>query len=1216
MWLCALAAALLCAPPVRSSALEWQEEQGVRSAPLPGLPARAPGFTLLLSLQTGITFINRLSAERAMENQIRLNGSGVAAGDVDGDGWCDLYFCGLEAGNRLYRNLGQWEFADITEQAGVSCGGQYSTGAVLADVEGDGDLDLLVTGIGVGVRCFLNDGAGRFTEATGGGLIGRFGATSMALADIDRDGDLDLYVANYRTTTIRSTGFAVLNMGGKRMIRPQDRDQLAYTADGRILEFGEPDVLYRNEGGAQFRPVPWTGGVFLDEQGVPLPKPPLDWGLSAMFRDLNGDGAPDLYVCNDFQTADKVWINRGDGQFRLVGPHAFRKVTTFSMCVDVGDVDRDGHDDIFVADMLNRERWRRLMQLAATDSYAPSLGLGGEQQQVDRNTLQLNRGDGTYAEVAQYAQIDSSDWTWAAAFIDVDLDGYEDLLCSTGHLFNTQDLDAEAQVQARGPWRREDIPKKLLLFPELPQAKVAFRNRGDLTFELASAAWGFDQIGTGHGIALADLDNDGDLDVIVNNLNTPAGIYRNECAAPRLAVRLQGAGANTRGVGARIRVSGGPVPQSQEIAAGGRYLSGDDAMRVFAAGSADNELDIEVAWASGKRSFLKRIRANRLVQVIEPASGGAPESETVAAPIPGCWFEDTSRVLGHAHQDDLYADFARQPLLPKKLSQLGPGVAWFDVNGDGWEDLVIGSGKGGRLGVFKNEQNGSFSLMQDAPFSQTVTRDQTGIAAWREAKGPAVVFVGSSNYEDGLAAGGCLRQYATGAPRILDGFPGHPSSTGPLALGDMDGDGHLELCVGGRVIPGRFPEPASSLLFRHRAGKWALDDESTRVLRGAGLVSGAIWSDLDGDSRAELVLACEWGPIRIYTNRGGTLREVTADWGLDQLPGWWTGINAGDFDGDGQLDLLAANWGLNGPDRASAESPLRLFYDDLDNNGTLDLVEATRSAKEWLPTRDLPAILAGMPFLGARFPNHLTYSRSTVADLAGDKLASLRHCEAVTLASTLFLNRRGRMQAVPLPREAQFAPAFGVAIADFDGDGREDAFLSQNFFSTRPQMPRFDAGRGLLLQGDGAGGFRAVPAQVSGVVCSGEQRGCAVADYDKDGRPDLVVTQNAARTSLFRNVTAPPGLRVRLTGPAGNSCGYGVCLRLQFGERWGPAREVHGGGGYWSQDAAVVVLATPERPSAIEVRWPGAKPVRLEIPDGAREIEVTSSGQVRLQSDS
>ncbi|HRZ37174.1 MAG TPA: VCBS repeat-containing protein, partial [Candidatus Paceibacterota bacterium] len=380
----------------------WQDVAGYRVRPVVQPPGKRPGFTLLTPAQSGLNFTNVLTPGRAAENQIRLNGSGVALGDADGDGWCDIYLCGLENENALYRNLGNGRFTNITASAGVGCGGQYSSGAVFADVDGDGDLDLLVNGVGTGTRLFLNGGGAVFTEAAEAGLVRTYGATTAALADTDGDGDLDLYVANYRTTTVRSTGFVVLNVGGRRMIRPQDRERLELTPEGRVLEHGEPHFFYRNDGGGRFSIVPWTDGSFVDEDGRPLAGAPRDWGLSAMFRDLNGDGAPDLYVCNDFHSNDKIWINDGRGRFRLIDRLAIRNSATFSMAADFADVNRDGHDDILVSDMMSRQHGRRLMQDAGMDPYSVRLGVFDDRQQFDRTVLQLNRGDGTYAEMAYY----------------------------------------------------------------------------------------------------------------------------------------------------------------------------------------------------------------------------------------------------------------------------------------------------------------------------------------------------------------------------------------------------------------------------------------------------------------------------------------------------------------------------------------------------------------------------------------------------------------------------------------------------------------------------------------------------------------------------------------------------------------------------------------------------------------------------------------------
>src|SRR3989441_86193 len=425
------------------------------------------GFSQLPGSITGITFTNRLSDAAAAANQVRWTGSGVAAGNGAAAGWGAVYFAGLEGGNRLYRNLGGWRFRDVTDQAGVRCAGQYSTGAVFADVDGDGDLDLLLNSIGGGTRLFLNDAKGHFQEATNAGLLRKLGAMTMALGDVDGDGTLDVYVANYRSTTMRSAGLDLLEINGRLQLRPEDRDQFELTPRGGLFELGEPDVLYLNDGKGHFRPVPWTNGVFLDEVGKPLTAVPRDWGLSVMFRDMNEDGAPDIYVCNDFFSPDRIWINDGRGHFQALSSLALRCTSTFSMGIDFADINRDGHDDFLVVDMLSRAHRQRITQNQLTEAPFEAHAKTFERAQLKRNVLQINRGDGTYAEIAHLSGLDASEWSWTAVFLDVDLDGYEDVLIPTGHDFDTQDSDVQERMNARGPAAREKTSVRLLEYPRL-----------------------------------------------------------------------------------------------------------------------------------------------------------------------------------------------------------------------------------------------------------------------------------------------------------------------------------------------------------------------------------------------------------------------------------------------------------------------------------------------------------------------------------------------------------------------------------------------------------------------------------------------------------------------------------------------------------------------------------------------------------------------------
>ncbi len=1226
-------------PAVRGQNASWHEFPGGRWAGLPVSADAKTGFSSLAGAQTGITFTNSVEDQAAAANRVLYNGSGVAAGDYDNDGLPDLFFCSLNGRNTLYKNLGGWRFADVTESAGLKRDSRFYRGAVFEDVNGDGKLDLLVCVLGGGVECFLNNGRGKFTSATAAArTASAFASTTLALADVDGNGTLDLYVANNRTEDIRDRGQMNLQLVDGKMTVPRALQERLLVVNGQVLEYGEPDQLYLNDGSGRFTPVSWVGGRFRNEAGGPLTAAPLDWGLTATFRDINEDGFPDLYVCNDFWTPDRLWINDGKGRFRAASSLAWRNMSASSMGVDFADIDRDGHLDFFVIDMLSRDPRLRKRQKLAQPTMSPSIGVVENRPQFMRNTLFLGRGDGTFAEIANYAGVTASDWSWQPVFLDVDLDGFEDLLITAGHARDVQDLDAAAEIRARQhPWSgftneverqkafTRELGEHMRLYPRLDMPIVAFRNRGDLRFEEVTTSWGTHTPGVHHAIALADLDRDGDLDFVVNNLGTAAGVYRNDTTAPRVAVRLRGRPPNTQGIGAKLRLLRGAVPmQSQEVISGGRYMSGSEPLLVFAAGKATNAMTLEVTWRSGQRGVVTNVQANRLYELDEAAASriANPASRITNSPL----FTDASQLLKHTHHEEPFDDFARQPLLPRRLSQLGPGVSWFDVDGDGREDLVIASGRGGPLACYRNDGRGGFERLAGAPLDTVVTRDLTTVLGWRGPGGGARLLAGSCSYEDGLPSGPSVRQFDLVGRSVDDSLPGTEASTGPLALADVDGDGLLELFVGGRVVPGRYPEAASSRLYRFEGTGFRLDATNSRALAEVGLVSGAVWSDLNGDGLPELVLACEWGPLRIFRNEQGRL----APWNppveflesnsthqasralLNELTGLWNGVTTGDLDGDGRLDIVAANWGLNSEYTASRGRPLPMFYGDLLERGFVDVIETDWDSRSgaFAPRRRLDELSRALPMLRERFGSHRAYSEATVADALGTFAPRLRKTEITTLASMVLLNRGDHFESVPLPREAQLAPAFGVNIADFDGDGREDVFLSQNFFATAPDTPRLDAGRGLVMRGDGAGRLSAMSAAESGIEVYGEQRGAAAADFDADGRVDLAVAQNGAATKLFHNAGAKPGLRVRLSGPAGNRDGVGATVRLKFGSRFGPAREVHAGSGYWSQDGAIQVLSLPETPTHVWVRWPGGRTSTVAVPLDMKEISVPSASSV------
>ncbi|MGC8886232.1 MAG: VCBS repeat-containing protein [Verrucomicrobiia bacterium] len=1228
--------------------LKWESQNFGASAEVAQYDKNSkPGFTLLPPESTGVFFTNVLFEERHLTNQILLNGSGVAAGDVDGDGLCDIYFCGLDSNNKLFKNLGNFKFKDITAEAGVGCTGWDCTGAVFADIDGNGDLDLIVNTVIHGTHIFFNNGKGVFAEKScNAGLnVGNCG-TTIALADIDGDGDLDLYIANYRPVTLRdqpNTPIKISMEGGKPVVksvggRPLSEPdltnrftfQFTMTESGYTMtleENGQPDLLCLNDGNGCFTPVSWTDGRFIDEDGKPLASPPYDWGLTASFRDLNQDGFPDIYVCNDFRSPDRIWINDGKGNFKAISRTSIRHTCLSSMGADFADINRDGFDDIFSLDMLARDHYRRFTQRIDMRPEILPIGVIDNRPQYPRNMLQLNRGDGTYAEIAQFSGIEAAEWSWIPAFIDVDLDGYEDILIPNGFERDNMNVDSLMRIEMAKKEKRllnEELLRLRKMFPRLTTPNIAYKNLGNLKFEEVGAQWGFNAEVISQSIALADLDNDGDLDVILNNLNTVAHIYRNNAPKPRLGIRLKGSQKNSFGTGARIIIKGGPVVQSQEMMCGGRYLSCDDKMRVFATGSASN-LTAEIRWRDGFITVISNLVPDKIYLIDENLSPKTVWHKTNDSIQP--LFVDVSKSISHSHYEEPFDDFSIQKMLPNKLSQYGPGVAWFDLNNDGLDDLIIGSGRGGSIAVYLNQGDGNFIKYSTNFLNEVLPRDITGIVCLKDQNNHPLVLCGSSNYEDNDNKTSILKIIDFTDSKIYENFPGHNSTIGHIASADINGDGTLDIFVCGYVIPANYPAPASSLLFINKSNNWILDKTNSAVFDGIGLVRSAVFSDLDNDGAPDLILACEWGPIKIFKNNNGTFTQW--DWRLkiadnsqfkdvipqsiSDLKGWWTGITTGDFDGDGLMDIAAGNWGKNTKWESFRSYPIRVYYGDVDDNNVIDVIEAIYDipTKRWVPFQPFNLVGLAIPTLRLKLNSFDAYAKASIDDIYAETLKKTKLLEANWLESTIFLNRGNYFEVIQLPDEAQFSPVFAICVADFDGDGNEDLFLSQNFFAVSTETSRYDAGRGLILKGNGTGRFTPMPGKDSGILVYGEQRGAAICDYDTDGRVDIVVTQNASETKLYKNRLGKPGLRIRLTD-SGNRNGVGAILRIANGNKFGAAREIHSGSGWFSQDALVQVMQAPTENAQIQVRWQFGKMLTYQIPPNAKEILISPEAGLKV----
>jgi enediyne biosynthesis protein E4 len=1097
-------------------AVDGPTGSGFRGSPL--LPPSGDGrvgFDRIPPASVGITFTNELSAERAGQFQNLMNGSGVAAADVDGDGWVDLFFCHRQSVSRLYRNLGGVRFEDITAKAGLAALKLNASGAIFGDIDGDGSPDLVVSSFGGPHACFKNDGKGNFREVTAeAGITGKSGSTSIALSDVDGDGDLDLYWCNFALEALLRDGSNVTTrmVDGKPVVTGRYAKRLR-VVDGNLIELGDPDVLYLNDGTGRFSPAPWEAH-FQDHDGTPVPPPP-DLGLAVQIRDIDGNGTPDIYVCNDFHTPDRIWLGDGKGHFRAPSPWALRNMTFASMGVDFADLDRDGHLEFVTLDMMHRDLRRNLRTTRFSLNNRRSPGLSPDRQDVPRNCLYWNRGDGTWAEIGIFAGLAATGWSWTPLFLDVDLDGWEDLLVSNGYHHDVNDWDTSDRIRAQDAQTRRGARNLLRDYPPLTPPKYAFRNGRDLTFEEVGAEWGFAMTDIAHGMIAVDLDHDGDLDIVANCMPGTPLLLLNRTHAPRLTVRLLGRRGNQDGLGAKITVSGGPVVQTQEIVAGGQYLSHGEPIRTFAAGS--GSMSVEVRWRSGRVSRMSGAKAGWIQvvdesQATESAASPAGLASTPGATVPGL-FRDATANLGHRHQEEPFDDFASQPQLPRRLGQEGPSVLATDLDKDGNVDVVLGSGRGGRLTVKLGDGKGGFRALEtDGP---ELPDDLLGLAFLPgAAEGDGVVAGALASFESSMTNGPSVLRWRVTREglRSLPPLPSIGASPSALAAADFDGDGDQDLFVGGRVVPGRWPVPASSMVFLSEGGTMRADPMATEVFRRLGLVTAAVSGDLDSDGRPELVVAAEFGTIRVFSRRESGWEERTRALGLESGVGLWNSVAVADLNGDGRLDLIAGNEGSN-THRTLWGLPA-VFWKEAGDDRPLALVEAAMQGGVPVPVRDRDHLATTIPDIADRFPNHTSYSNADALAVLGATAPG--RIEVTHVRSAVFLRGANGYVRAELPREAQWTPVSGIAVADFDQDGRNDLFLSQNRFAMRPEDMACDAGVGCVLLGDGQGGFRAVPAnRLGGLRVLGEQRGCASADFDGDRRPDLIVSQNGSETRMF-----------------------------------------------------------------------------------------------------
>jgi len=1166
-------------------------------------------FTLLSPEETGVRTENKYAdpemwSRRSRELEIGAIGTGVTIGDYDGDGRPDIFIVSKTETSRLFRNLGNFKFEDVTEKAGVANVGEaaaiWKQGATFVDVNNDGLLDLYVCRFNAPNLLYINQGNGTFKEmAHAYGLDVNDACVMASFADYDRDGWLDVFI---QTNLADASG------------HPE----------------GQRDYLFHNNHDGTFTNVTDRAGI----------SPSPSHGNSATWWDFDGDGWPDLYVANDFAVPDALYHNNHDGTFTDVIAQVVPHVPYSSMGSDLADIDNDGRIDFMAADMAASTHVADQRTMAETrarqrdpDETAPVI------PQYPRNAIFLNTGRGRMLEAAQLLGLAATNWTWSVRWEDLDNDGRVDLYVTNGMHREIHNVDLIARRMAA----ENDVEKMRIVrgSPVFAETHLAFRNLGGLRFENVAAAWGLDEKGVSFGAAFGDLDNDGDLDLVHSNYEAGASILRNDSdSGHRVIIALRGTRSNRFGIGAKVRLETAAGVQARELSLARGYMSSSEPIIHFGLGDENVIRRLTVAWPSGATQSFENLPGDRRFVVTEPEAAVSAKAGPIGGSDPTPLFADVSAQahLNAALHEDPIDELIDQRLLPHRFNREGPALAVGDIDGTG-ESIAIGGTTRDPLRILRPQVtqvatsvSGKESKAGSLRVPEFVVSAATRFSAGSVNDGPILFFDSRSTGQiDLLETRGGVAQPADSAdyqPKLwlndghgrfnlapADALPALPMSVGAVAAADFDHDGKLDLFIGGRVVPGEFPKAPRSALLINRGGKFEdVTDHVAPALRSVGLVTGALWSDVDGDGWIDLLVTLEWGQVKYFHNRQG---EGFDDWteraGFARAGnGWWRSIASADFNGDGRPDFVVGNVGLNTQYQADAEHPALLFAGDFSGRGATALIEAYEQNGRIYPWRSRRDLATALPTLLRRYPKNDAYAQASLPDIVSQtKLDAATRLSATELQSGIFLSQPdGTYRFEPLPRLAQIAPLNGLAIGDFDGDGYLDLYALQNSYAPTPAVGRFDGGVSQLLRGDGQGHFTALPASESGLIVPGDAKALVALDLDNDGWPDFVITRNNDTTLAFvdRAATAYPthhSVRVILRGRHGNPTAIGARVTAVYADGHQVTQEIFAGSGDKSQSSGSLFFGwtNPCPIKNFTLHWPDGK--TSEVPRSATSTTQT-----------
>jgi enediyne biosynthesis protein E4 len=1044
-------------------------------------------FELLSPSATGVTFANTITTNDSLNVQTDVyvyNGAGVALGDIDNDGLPDMYFAGNMVTSRLYLNKGQMKFEDITTRAGVGTN-RWATGVTMADVNSDGYLDIYVSVSGPGWSkgaqrtnlLFINNGNRTFTEeAARYGVADTGFTTHAAFVDYDRDGCLDLFLLENSPQDF-SRGTVSTHPSGMQGETP-----------------GSHNELYRNNCNGTFSNVSQQAGILRD----------AGFGLGVAVADFNGDGWPDIYVSNDVTPNDVLYINNGNGTFTNKRAEWLKHTSAAGMGVDVADINNDGWPDIAQVDMAPHDLSRRKrMNGLTTVGGIQQLRSRGFRDDYGVNALQLNSGivgNGhlAFSDIANLAGVAATDWSWSPLLADFDNDGNKDLFIGNGYPKAVNDLDYMAAANAAR--RRGNVKGALKLLDQLPPYDVSnyfFLNNGDLTFTDKTKAWGLDRPSFSYGAAYADLDNDGRLDLVVNNIDAPAFVYRNvepiDGNHHYLRIKLEGKSPNLRGIGSSVALTARGRKQYLYQSPYRGFMSTVDDRLHFGLGALSSVDSLEVTWPDGRYQLLTNVGVDR--QLVLRQSDANEKRNGPARPSPSPLFREVDGMsgLGHKAVSAMLPDYSVQPLLPYDLSSHGPPVAVADVNGDGLDDVFVGGTPDAPGKLFIQRKDGGFvGDTRSQPWDADKGFEDWG-ALFFDANGDGRpdLYVASGGYQLGPTSqllqdrlyinegGGRFAKDTSALPPML-------TSKSVVRAADFNGDGRQDLFVGGRLTPRQYPMPTRSYVLRNDGGHFTdvTGQVAPELVHPGGMITDAQWVDFDGDHRLDLVTTGDWMQVEFYRNEGGHFRNVTQATGLPPLRGWWFSLATGDFDGDGRPDIVAGNLGLNGPYATSKDSPFGIYAGDFTGERKTDVILTKQVNGTEYPYAGIAQLADAMYQLGIKFPTFGSFANASVDQAFGaSQLKGALHYQADTFASMYFHNDgAGKFSAVALPNLAQIAPAKAILVNDVDGDGRLDLIVAGNLYEAEPNTPRADAGNGLWLRGDGKGHFIPIPPVQSGFL--------------------------------------------------------------------------------------------------------------------------------------